>query len=173
MLPFRSAAAPDARASDPAQPDGSLDELDGDDDGTLEQPTAVSWRVGAVDALPFVPGAHEPPPSSSGLANEPLPDLGGTMMAMPSLAQALATPFDTIAGDQLTLEQYASLTATCEVQPETAAQTLTEYGLGSPDDRVALDRLWRSRFVADPSCYARYKELLADYTAWLKQHPPR
>lgn len=70
---------------------------------------------------------------------------------------------------ELTLEQYASLVAECDVCPERRAEIAGRYGVLSDAERAELDRSWAKRFAADAVLYERKSALVGHYVEWYRQ----
>src|SRR5262249_45974384 len=68
---------------------------------------------------------------------------------------------------ELTIEQYASLSAELSLSPEQAPAILAKYGIPSVEERRALDRAWGVRFAADSELQNRWQALQAHYRQWL------
>ena len=144
--------------------------------GTLDGGALVS----TLEGLPFRTSnfAAKPEAPQSGAA-EPLE--GVTMASAPAapvVQDELTVTSDwrraasTAAGEvpPLTLKQYASLCATCQVHPDRLAATHRQYGLQNPAARETLDAHWRERFAADPEQQRKFTSLTTEFVAWLQQH---
>jgi hypothetical protein len=70
---------------------------------------------------------------------------------------------------ELTLEQYASLTAEIATTPERAAPTCARYGVPTEQAYRALHALWERRFAEDATLQERWVRLVGEYRAWLQQ----
>jgi hypothetical protein len=70
---------------------------------------------------------------------------------------------------ELTLEQFASLTAEIATSPERAAETRAKYGLPTEQAHRALSALWQQRFAENGALQERYLRLVSEYRAWLQQ----
>lgn len=64
----------------------------------------------------------------------------------------------------LTLEQYASLNAELQRQPDARAATLARYLV---DDERALHAAWERNFGQAPALRERYRQLCDHYARWL------
>jgi len=56
----------------------------------------------------------------------------------------------------MTVEQYAELSAECACFPQRADQVLLRYGVSSATERAALDQFWQQRMIADTALCARW-----------------
>lgn len=70
---------------------------------------------------------------------------------------------------RLSLEQYASLRAELSVRPEKWAEIEPQYFVMNVAMRRALDEHWEIELAANPEARATFEELLAVYTAWVRE----
>lgn len=129
-------------------------------------------------SLPFIKGpAATPPKIEVAGEDDILAGLGQTVgvgVGVKSPLAGMVLPFEgpkdekkTPALPELTVEQYASLKATCEVFPERTEAVGKQYGVPTPAQRDALDESWRKRLSADPTLEQRLGKLIDEYRAWL------
>ena len=102
-------------------------------------------------ALPFKGGVVASPPPLTD-------DLEGTMSLDSS---APLTP-------QLTLEQFASLTAEIGMHPERRSDIERRYGLDT-QSHDHEKRGWAMRFLDDQAVAERYRSLIDEYRSWLQR----
>ncbi|MFO0762570.1 MAG: hypothetical protein U0359_39385 [Byssovorax sp.] len=77
----------------------------------------------------------------------------------------------TIPFPRLTLEQYASLHAELLVGTGRREETLFRYRVLQEASFGALSAHWEERFRAQPEERARFDQMLATFTDWLRRHP--
>lgn len=137
--------------------------------------------------LPFS-GSAEPPPQAADqvevdqTGHEVKIELGGTMgvdqMISPFVSGAL--PFGKEKGGapaserplpELTLEQYASLCASCAEQPHLIAKTHASFGLPVPAMRDRIDQQFKQKFDADEALKAKFDGLVEQYRDWIRRNP--
>jgi hypothetical protein len=100
-------------------------------------------------ALPFVGATRAPEPTAAG-------PVGG----LPFVPAAAAAPARSA---ELTLEQYAWLTARLQAEPAKLGEVLTQLGIASEDEWTLLAIAWERRLASDPSSRARWAELVRHY----------
>jgi hypothetical protein len=69
----------------------------------------------------------------------------------------------------ITLDQYASIRAECELFPERVDEVRRVVGLVDDREMNALDELWRYRFTESRSLHSQFEEAVARYRVWLRQ----
>ncbi len=72
---------------------------------------------------------------------------------------------------ELSIEQYASLNAELELNPQRAGEILARYRM-SEAQRARFDAFWQSR-LASPDVRRAYEQAHATYKAWLAQSARR
>ncbi|MBI4955744.1 MAG: hypothetical protein HY908_27240 [Myxococcales bacterium] len=89
--------------------------------------------------------------------------------APPPAAAPVARPAEARAAEpaELTLEQFAALCATCEIEPERTAAVERQYGVPTSEARRALDARWTARFRADGALYRSFYARFHEYRGWL------
>ena len=127
--------------------------------------------------LPFSGSTSTPESAPSEAGPVPSPGETASIGETSPLAH-LALPFGTNPGaadgaseqpSALTLEQYASLWASCELDPGATSAIEQRYGIHRPDERQALDARWRAQLEADPSLRARFDQLVIQYRDWVQK----
>lgn len=145
--------------------------------GSVTVGNAGSRDFASVPVLPFA-GATATPPSS---AVEDFPPVSpGDVNQTEALGMVIdfgdALPFPAddapSAGPiELTLEQYASLSAELAAYPDRQDDTFCRYGLASPDSRAALEASWSARLRESPEMNERWLGLVRHYREWLANRP--
>ena len=136
--------------------------------------TALAIGTLDEDALPFVAAAL----AEALPAQHPLdmhhPGAGATQEVSMFKPGVLATlPFNRMTTQaeeprlRLSMAQYASLHAELAVDPARRAATITRYGL-TETDCENVDRAWQARFEGHPEDEARFRELVATYSDWVR-----
>lgn len=127
--------------------------------------------------LPFI-AADKPAPApiADEVADESM--AGETMgIGQMSPLAALASMASTVTSNgtppkevELTLEQYASLSATLEVFPDRRASTLETYGIHADAALIALERSWAAKIALDVALEKRFNDLVAHYREWIRSN---
>ncbi|XXX74138.1 hypothetical protein WMF30_41485 [Sorangium sp. So ce134] len=65
----------------------------------------------------------------------------------------------------LPLAQYAALCAELALSPDAAEEIFRRYGLGSSEQRSAVDAAWKERLSKHPAEYAKWQEMYRRYYA--------
>jgi hypothetical protein len=126
-------------------------------------------------AVPFSGTKSAPDRSPEDVEGESAPEAGSTAsLGMENPVAGLAIPFETepssgTSPPELTLEQYASLRASCDVEPTSKARIERQYGIRDAGQRQALDARWRAHLDAHPDENARFEQLLAQYRDWVRR----
>lgn len=125
-------------------------------------------------AIPFAGSREAPKPAAD---DEPPASTGGETVTLGETSPVahLAVPFDSArkkagaAAPELTLEQYASLCASCEADPEATPRIEKEYGITTRNARAALDARWGKRFHDNALERVRFDQLVAQYRDWVRR----
>jgi hypothetical protein len=138
---------------------------------TMQQP-AIPVPGGA---LPFIKGAGaSPPPTAAAAAAAAAKGMAGGTVQGEVISPLAGLPFSKAkATPELSLEQYASMRATCTVYPDLTQATYTRYGVADATVRKAVSSDWQKRLANDKALRARYDELVAQYSDWLRKNPPQ
>ncbi|MCC6525837.1 MAG: hypothetical protein IT373_24535 [Polyangiaceae bacterium] len=185
-----SAAGPPATGSGAFSPGSGADDIDATQ--------GLDIRALNLEPLPFKEGRHVAPPPAAldGLAPVAASDLDGTgLLPAGSIVLEPVAPFPLTppapppapagtpregagAGSvsappqapvELTVQQLASLCASCAVHPDAARETEKHFGLPTPESRRALDEVWRARFRAEPALFQAFTAYFRAYQAWLSE----
>jgi hypothetical protein len=150
----RALSLPFAKASGPSS-------------AAVAKPVTSRPRVGTgtEDISQFVP-REATPFLKTGTPTAP-PLGGATPPREPIKPPSAPPPAAATAPRELTLEQYASLSAELSISPERVGAILAKYGVPGVDGRRALDRAWEARFSTNPELQQRWQALQAQYRRWL------
>lgn len=155
-LPFQSApsrqAAPRQESASPPRSPAPATSEPSWATTTAPQPALIH----AASVLPFRPPS-EPPTSPSTLSP-------AAALAPPSPEMARGASSDLVS--RLTLAQYASISAELAVFPQQVETTFQRYGLVSPHERLAVDRVWRERLRQNSTEYREWQRLYQHYQAY-------
>ncbi len=113
------------------------------------------------ESLPLPP-VQKAPPALTGTADLNIHDIVSSILPFDKDKQADSTL-------ELTLEQYASLSAELAIHPENKAEVRARYFVSSDEALSRLDTLWKHRFAGDPSLASRWRQLYDEYHRWLNQ----
>ena len=89
--------------------------------------------------------------------------------AAPTLESSRLPPARPAEAPELTLGQYASLTAEIAASAEHAAETRAKYGVPTEKAYRGLNALWEQRFAENGALQERWLRLVGEYRAWLQQ----
>lgn len=73
---------------------------------------------------------------------------------------------------EMTVEQYASLFAERQAQPERRPEIDRKYGVTDPAASLALDDRWQARFATDHALHQRFRNLVEQYVTWIRSKRP-
>ncbi|MBI4956355.1 MAG: hypothetical protein HY908_30340 [Myxococcales bacterium] len=190
VTPTAAGASATARSVAPKPPPAERAARRGAGEGPADRghdldATSVDLSIASLDeTLPFVGArslrkelaelaasggrpAVEPAAPPVGAASVEAPPAAAAPRApesrVPEKAAATASPFP-----ELTLEQFASLCATCEVHPDRVTEVEQRFGVRTAEARRALDAHWVERMRADASLHRGFYARFHEYRAWLE-----
>lgn len=160
VLPFKGEAAPPV-------PGAVLADLPPLGAGDLDATGFMAAPVLVEETLPFTGVFSLRKELASAAA---LKGRSATMPADPPRASASSapaahsTPVDLV---ELTVDQYASFCARCEVYKERTQEIERFFGISGPDARRALTARWAVRLTSDRTVFREFNERFHEYRAWL------
>jgi len=108
-------------------------------------------------ALPFGPGGDKKDRPAA-----PPTDLASTKQLQQGAATGEGLP-------ELSVQQYASLCATCQRHPDQLEPTLHQWGIADRETHERLNAMWRSKLDADAVLRQRFDDLVVQYRQWLER----
>ncbi|MCC6521602.1 MAG: hypothetical protein IT373_02975 [Polyangiaceae bacterium] len=165
VLPFKGEAAapvPGAGLADlPPLPAGDLDAT-----GFMAAPILVEGTLPFAGSFSLrkelASAAALAAPGARGPARPVDPPEVAHPSATPAVSGASGAPVV-----ELTIDQYASLCARCDVYKERTQEIERAFGIGSAEARRALTAHWVARLTSDRAVFSEFNARFHEYHAWL------